>query len=217
MVRHSGLLHKTVDLLSDLRAEPSHRDPALRTSIVRGLLAVDGELVNWLKDLSPDRIRVESPELLATQPSYVKSLAALPGAPERFLMYDDLQVLYVWNLCRGNRIAIHCSVIRAEGAHKGPDQALYRQQRSISIVRELFEDICASVYATFLVYSEGRAPATNTTEINGLRQIFLLGPLLTAAGYVQSLPISPVPKERLIWLLQVIKFLRLITHVGRNG
>lgn len=218
MVRLVGLIHRIVDLLPESRVHQiDGLDESSPSSSIRRLVALDEELSLWQSTLDLARVSKGSSDLLARQPVYLENLTTIPGAPESFSLYDDLQVLYVWNLYRVLRIAMHCSILRSQMVQIGECQMLPSQQESTRIILGLFEDMCQSVYANFLVHIDGRAPALDVADIIGLRQIFLLLPLLIAMGYIQTLPINPVSKERWIWIQQVVDFLQSLNHTGRNG
>ncbi|KAF2093145.1 hypothetical protein NA57DRAFT_61668 [Rhizodiscina lignyota] len=200
LVRLMGLIHKTADLLPAFHAHLNSSDETSRYSYMQRLYALERELLYWHSTRGQNWMYEGAADLLGSQPSFLKNLTKLPGAPDHF-----------------NMIAINCSILKTKGPQIGEYDELYSEEGSLWTIRELFDEICASVYAYFIVSIAGRTAAMDTSSIIGLRQFFLMMPMRMSMGYIQTLQINPIPMERWSWAQQVLTFLLHLNHTGRPG
>jgi hypothetical protein len=215
LARLVGLIHKTVDLLPGIQQHLKRGEGCSLALFLPRLYALEGELFQFHSALNPNSMFEGPTSLLASQPAFLKTLTTLPGAPDHFSLYDDLPGLYVWNLYRVLRIAIHSSILRSTASRAGGPDMPYTEQQSVWTICELFEEMRSSVYAHFIIHISGKPVAADTTSIIGLRQIFLLLPLRMAMGYIEALPTNPISKERWNWVQRVLMFLLYLNHTGR--
>lgn len=213
-----GILHQTVDALADWNEHlNSGAGETSNYHYLRKLYSLDDQLVQWANSLHVSWGFEVSTTLLVNQPAFLMHLTTLPGAPTAYHIYDNLPMTYSWNMHRILRLCIHRSILKSTEPGFGEVDLLPSEEQSLLLIRELFDDVCASVYSYFTVSIPGRSAAVDTQDIIGLRQMLLLLPLNIAMICTRTMPINPVPKARWEWAGSVLAFLSRLNHVGRLG
>jgi hypothetical protein len=211
-------MHQTVDALVDCSSHMSGEigGPA-NCAFLRRLHSIDDGLSQWALML-PSGVDYEAADLLSDGlPKFLRRLSQFPGAPSKIRIYNNLQLSYSGNLNRALRLAIHCAILRCSAASTEGSEATSTWEQSSTAVRNLFDQICSSVYSNFILPIPGRADAEEMQNVTGLRGFLLLLPFRVALKCARTLPVSPVPEEQVQWAEEVVRFLLSINHIGRDG
>jgi hypothetical protein len=130
------LLVRTLFKFICLRAAIRKGDSIAPTSIVNQLREFESELIIWARDL---------PRSWIFTTDHASSWAGPAGIPPH--VYHDTWISRVWSHYRWIRISVHEAIL--EHLPRAPDQAIstIASQRlsSVSIIRHMAADICASV------------------------------------------------------------------------
>ena len=220
IVTLSGLMHRTVDLIAEFQEHINIGGGIGEASLypyLRRMYDLEGGLLAWAASLPQQVTRRETVDVLVGQPTYLRNLIMMPGAPEYFTVYGDLPVIYGWNLYRALRIALHTAILRSTQAEIDSGSMLASEEESLWTIRNEFDELCSSVYSLFMVPVTGRTETSETESLIGLRQVFALLPLRVATHFLQTLPTNPVSTERWSWVQHVVLFLFRMNHMDRSG
>jgi len=220
IVRLSGLIHKTVDLIAEFQEHINTGGGTGEASLypyLRKMYDLDGELFQWVASLGEESKYEGHVSILVDKPSYLQNLMTMPGAPDRFIIYGDLPLAYMWNLYRVLRIALHSAILKSTQPDMDNETMLSSEEESFWTIRSEFDELCSSVYSYFIIPVAGRSETSDTESLIGLRQFFLLLPLRISMNTLQTLPTNPVPRERWRWVQHVVLFLFRLNHMGREA
>jgi hypothetical protein len=212
MVRLSGLLHESVDLLAQLK-EDTHaalvdqRHDAQTTA--QQILLLDTKLARWESSL-PLFFQFEAcPTPEFRQPPWLKNIVTNSGSPSIMHIYDTLQTAHGWNVYRVLRIMLNKAITSVQNYDSSNHEIM---PGSMVLMERLVNDICASVLSHFLVPIPGKPTATLEQEICGIRAHFLVSPLTAALTYLRSFPDRPLAKSRAEWVESVLAFIAQTFH-----
>lgn len=210
-------MHQTIDTLAEWNEHLNSGIGGVADyTYLHRLYSLDSELLQWSLARTTGWEFEATEDVFVGQPKFLRDLALLPGAPTRFHMYRNLPMIHVWNLNRVLRLAIHRSILRRRGPRIGGSDLLPPVDQSLVTIREIFDEVCSSVYSHFIVSVPGRNDVNDTQDIIGLRQFLLLIPINVALTSTKELPINPIPKERWDWADKVWSFLLSINHADRT-
>lgn len=216
-----GLMYETANFIAEWneRKLDCEKDTLLsfsHTHIKEGQ-DLDARLVAWMKSRPPEWDVQKLDNCEKVVPQWLKGLYMSKGAPSTLHMYSAFYIAHRWAFWRSTRVTLHGVLLDAvvlQIAHartvEGRDEYLTIQQVLQVRMYDLVDDLCQSMFASFVVPIPGKPEPSSIEEVAGIRAYALLWPLYRAGMTLKREPMRRLDiHQRFEWVRSALKFLNL--------
>lgn len=222
-----GMMYETAHFIADWNERKIDCD--IKTLLCFGREQIkegqklDTRLVEWMESRPEpwDVQKLDNCEKIV--PIWLRGLYASKGAPRTLHMYTAFHIAHRWAFWRSTRITLHgvlldMTVLQTANATTTEERDSYLSIEQVLQIRmyELVDDLCQSIFASFVVPIAGKPDPTSIDDVAGIRAHAILWPLYRAGMTLKRNSMRRLDShQRFEWVRSALEFLNAEMGVAK--